>query len=338
LATAQGAGMNRKAVPVLAALIAGLLLMLLVLRGNDGSDSEPGQRLLPDFGSVANDTTMVMIQGPGDEDAITLQRVDDQWTVTSRDNYVADIGKLRQLIIALAEANILEQKTSDPARYERLGVDDPESGGKGTRVTVSGPDFEYAVILGDKTQAKYRYARDAAAAPSYLIDKDPALPASADDWLLPDLVDISAQRIQRVSIAHADGETIVIAIESEEQTDFSVLDIPADRELSYATVANGIGGALASLELEAVRPRIDAPATTTTGFLTWDGLTVTAEIVADGDESWIGFSAATSDVESTATDEIAAINQRLGGWQYRLPDHKKNLLVRRWDDLLKAGE
>jgi hypothetical protein len=338
LAAAPGAGMNRKAVPVLAALIAGLLLMLLVLRGNDGSDVAPGQRLLPDFGAVANDTTMVAIQAPDDSDLVSLQRIDGQWVVSTRDNYAADIGKLRQLIIALAEANILEQKTSDPERYERLGVDDPESGGKGTRVTVSGPDFEYAVILGNRTQGKYRYARDAAVAPSYLVDRDPTLPASADDWLLPDLLDIAAKRVKRVSIAHADGESIVISKDTEEQTDFSVLDIPADRELSYATVANGIGGELASLKLEAVRPRIEAPATTTTVFLTWDGLTVTAEIVADGDESWVGFSAAASDEASAATDEIATINQRLAGWQYQLPDYKADLLVQRWADLLKAAE
>ena len=330
--------MNRKAVPVLAAIIAGLLLMLLVLNGKDGRNNVSGQRLLPDFGAVANDTTMVAIRAPGDDEAVTLQRIDGQWLVSNRDNYAADIGKLRQLIIALAEANILEQKTSDPALYERLGVDDPETGGKGTRVTVTGVDFEYAVILGNKTQGKFRYARDVSAAPSYLVDKDPTLPAAADDWLLPDLFDISAQRVQRVSIVHADGETIVIAKDTEEQTDFSVLDIPNGRELSYATVANGIGGALASLKLESVRPRAEAPSTGTTEFLAWDGLTIRADIVTEGDKSWVSFSAATSEPESASADEAAAINERLGNWQYQLPDYKKNLLLRRWADLLKPAD
>lgn len=329
--------MNRKTVPVLGAIIAGLLLMLLVLRSNDG-ERISGQLLLPDFGPVANDTTSITIRGPEGSDAVTLHRVDEQWLVSSRDNYAADIGKLRQLVIALAEARILEEKTSDPALYEKLGVDDPDSGGKGRRVTVSGADFEYAVILGNSTQGKYRYARDVAAAPSYLIDKDPSLPTTTDDWLLADLLDISAQRIKHVSIAHADGESIVIAKDTEEQTDFSVQDIPTGRELSYATVANGIGGALAGLKLESVRPEVAAPATTTTNFLTWDGLAITAEIVADGDESWIRFSAATSDAESTVTDEVAAINRRLAGWQYQLPDYKKDLLVRHWNDLLKATD
>ncbi|MDH5303917.1 MAG: DUF4340 domain-containing protein [Gammaproteobacteria bacterium] len=327
--------MNRKTVPVLLAIIAGLLLMLLVLRGNEG-ERVSGELLLPNFGPVANDTTSITIQGPEGSDAVALRRVEEQWQVSNRDNYAADIGKLRQLVIALAEARILEEKTSDPALYERLGVDDPESGGKGSRVTVAGADFEYTVILGNQTQGKYRYARDAAAAPSYLLDKDPSLPTTADDWLLADLLDIAAKRVRQVRIAHADGETIVISKDTEEQTDFSVLDMPAGRELSYATVANGIGGALSALKLESVRPGVESPATTTTEFLTWDGLAVTAEIIADGDASWIRFSAATSDAEATATDEAADINRRLAGWQYQLPDYKKDLLVRRWDDLLKA--
>jgi hypothetical protein len=42
---------------------------------------------------------------------------------------------------------------------------------------------------------------------------------------------------------------------------------------------------------------------------------------------------------SVDPDESAAeINARLSGWQYRLPDHKKNLLVRRWEDILKSTD
>lgn len=321
--------MNRRTVPVLVAVIVGLLLMLLVLRGQDGSDA-PGQPLLPDFKAVANDTTRVTILGPDADEALTLERIDDAWVVGTRDNYAADVGKLRPLIIALADASILEEKTSDPALYEKLGLDDPESGGSGSKVTVAGPDFAYAVILGNTTQGKFRYARDAAAAGSYLIDQDPELPLAADDWLLPDLLDIGAARVRQVRIAHADGETIALAKDTQEQTDFSVLDIPAGRELSYATVANGIAGVLGKLQLSDVRRRVAAPAATTVEFDTWDELRISAEIVTDDEDTWVSFTATGGDAE--------AINARLGGWQYQLPEHKTNLLTRRWDDLLKGAD
>lgn len=321
--------MKQKTIPALIAVIVGLLLLLLVLRDKDDGRAS-GQPLLPAFKAVANDTTLVTILGPDSDAPLTLERIDDAWVVGARDNYLADVGKLRQLIIALAEARILEEKTSDPAQYEKLGLDDPQSGGAGSKLTVSGPDFAYAVIFGNKTQGKYRYARDAAAAGSYLIDQDPELPAAAADWLLPELLDIAATRVRRVSIVHADGETIVLAKDTQEQTDFSVLDIPSTRELSYATVANGIAAALGKLQLSDVRARVAAPAATSVEFDTWDELSVSAELVTEDELTWVSFTATGGEAE--------AINARLGGWQYQLPEHKKSLLTRRWDDLLKAAD
>ena len=51
-------------------------------------------------------------------------------------------------------------------------------------------------------------------------------------------------------------------------------------------------------------------------------------------ESAISPIVSTADVEL----EVIDINDRLSGWQYRLPDFKKNLLTRRWDDILKAAD
>ena len=129
---------------------------------------------------------------------------------------------------------------------------------------------------------------------------------------------------------HADGETIVLAKDTQEQTDFSVLDIPSTRELSYATVANGIAAALGKLQLSDVRARVAAPAATSVEFDTWDELSVSAELVTEDELTWVSFTATGGEAE--------AINARLGGWQYQLPEHKKSLLTRRWDDLLKAAD
>ena len=40
---------------------------------------------------------------------------------------------------------------------------------------------------------------------------------------------------------------------------------------------------------------------------------------------------------ASATDsEAEHLMSRLSGWQYEIPGYQKNLLIRRWDDLLKA--
>lgn len=331
--------MTRKTIHVLVAVITGLVLLLFVLRSDDLDDTVvSGAPWLPDFGAVANDIDKLRLSRPSGEEGITIHKDGDAWVVSARDDYPADFGKLRQLIIALANAEVLEEKTSNPDQYAKLGVGDPEDGGKGTKIVVSGPDFSYSVIIGNRAQGKYRYARLADHATSYLIDQDPEIPESVAGWLMPDIIDVDAGQVQRVSISHADGETIVVEKTDQEQTDFDVVEIPEGRELSYATVANGIAGALSGLELTEVRARIDAAPAATVICETWEGLTVSAEVVAEEDSHWVAFSAETTSEDATMSERVADINARVTGWQYQLQDHKKNLLIRRWDDILKTAD
>ena len=68
-------------------------------------------------------------------------------------------------------ANLREQWES-----EKLGVGDPEDGGKGTKVVLSGPGFSYAVVLGESAQGRFRYARVDGEAESSVIDRNPEVP------------------------------------------------------------------------------------------------------------------------------------------------------------------
>jgi hypothetical protein len=288
-------------------------------------------------------------------------------------DYPVDLAKLRQLVIAMSEAKIVEEKTSNPEFYERLGLADPDEGGNGTKVTTSAGEAKTTVIFGETAQGERRYARVADAAPSYLVDRNPELPQAPVQWLEPNVTDVPAGDINRIVISHADGERIELAKGEEEQADYAAVNVPEGRELTYASVGNGIAGALGGLTLEDVRPATGAEASTTTVFTTKDGLEVTVKVsdtvvepsepaapaeptepAADTDdaptadaaeeesapaetevEHWLAISAkATSD---EAKERADAINARVEGWEYRVPAYKAELLTKRWDDLLKPA-
>lgn len=333
--------MNRKLLFSLLGLVVALLGLLAVFElGDRGESGAAGQPFLEGFAENANSVNRLDLRFAGDEPGFSIRRDGDVWVVDARDGYAADFEKLAGLVSSLANARIVEQKTSNPDNYNQLGVDDPASGGSGTGVKLSGEGFSYDVIVGNRAQRTYRYVRVASDATSYLVDQELDLHDSADEWLADEIVDIASDRIRRVSIRHADGETITIEKGSQDDTNFSVADIPEGRELSYESVGNGIAGALAKLSFDEVRKVQTVDSSTATSFETWDGLRVIATVATQEDATWLSFSAEAIPSEAgeepdEQAPEVDEINARLGNWQYRIADYKKNLFVRRWDDILK---
>jgi len=328
--------MNSRSLKYLVAATAALILLLVATEYAGDEAESVDDRLFPELRDRINAATTIRIVRTESDDEIVIRKTDDNWVSTSRSDYPVDIGRIRELLLALADAKLVEQKTARPENYAQLGVDDPANeGSKATRLTIAGDGGnEIDLILGNVAQPGYRYARKFDAAQSWLIDKDPTLPATAADWLLKDVVDVKPGAVRAVTISHPDGERIHIGKESAEQTDFDVADIPDGRELSYPTVANGIAGVLSALKFDDVRAggEFGDDAVTTT-FETFDGDRIEVRSLAEDGADWITLRASSEDGDG---ELAAAINARTEDWQYRIASYKANQLTRRWDDILAA--
>jgi len=353
--------MSRHALRVLAVVVAALVIALVAMEAGERNGSSMGGELLPGMKDRINDIDSVTVTYPGADEIATIHRNDGAWVVEERNGYPADVAALRKLLLAMADATILEPKTSDPERYDRLGVQDPEAEGSvGVRVAASGNGYSAALVIGNSAGPNSRYVRRDGEAGSWLVNADPAPPATVSAWLASELFDVDASRVRSVEIAHADGETVRIAKQDQDDPGFAVLDIPAGRELSYPTVGNSIGGALNDLQIEDVRPAEAAEAVFTSTFETFDGLTVMARGYDVEDGFWMSFEAsaqprpdtgAGASVDGDEQSEPAAaapqadpiadaaqINGRVAGWQFRMPDYKSDQFSRRWSDLLKSED
>lgn len=357
--------MNKSTLRNLAIVLFALVAILIGIEMSErGTDTSGGDLMLPGLKERINDVHSVTVEAPASE-AMTISRASGTWSVSTRADYPAAVGTIRELLLGLADARILEQKTADPARYAALGVRDPEApGSKGVRLTVTGDGFEYGLIVGDTNQGSNRYVRSLGEAASLLVDRALPLPDTVGGWLRTDLIDIDAADVRFARIRHADGETIEIVKSGAEDTEFQVQNIPAGRELSYPTVANGIGSALNDLNLDEVRRAAPGEPSTRAEFETFDGLRISVAVyAADGDSEtdepvWIALNveaepldepsadsvsaeltagAAEEPAGDTAADPVAraATYQRLSGWQFQVADFKANQLSRRWDDILK---
>ena len=309
---------------------------LLVEWSDDSGVPDSGQALFPGLTGALNDVDMVTIERAGEE-TVEVRREGDHWIIAGRLGYPARVADVRSVLLAMADAIVVEPKTANPARHGQLGVTAPEApNSKGIRVTAATSEQTFSVIFGNTAQGSYRYARINEEDQSWLIDQNPEIPQSVGEWLEADIVDIPSTRVQSATITHPDGEVVAVARESEEQTDFTVTDVPTDRELSYPTVANGIAGALNDLDLDDVRVETSASADViVTEFRTFDGLVITASTDRVDGENWLSLVAEAADGDAGAADDINAVTM---GWQFRIADYKANLLTRRWEDILAPVE
>lgn len=334
--------MNRNTLLTLAAVTTALLLIAILVSGPGQQTGESGALLLPDLKSSLNEIDQITIVGKEGRNIASLEKNDTQWTLAERGSYPVDLGKLRQILITLADAIIIEEKTANPEFYDRLGVEDvAQADASGHRIDLRGATVNASIIIGNSNSGTHTFVRRAGEPESWLVS---GLIELADDpvtWLDRDLIDIPATNIASVTITQPDGGVLRVAQPSPEQSGFEVLDLPKDRKLSYEGIAGTIGGALSNLTLENVQSAAGFQSNqldpVVARFETFDGLIVEARSYQSDDSLQVLFSAFVSDSapNTEATTELAdTLTARLAPWVYTLPAHQADQLVSRMDNLL----
>lgn len=283
------------------------------------------QHLLPGLSDDLNSVERLRLVRAGEELVAELARGDSGWVVANRDNYPADLGKVRETLLALADSRLVEEKTSNPEFYERLGVGDVnDAEAVGTRLELTGVGEEpVALIIGDPARnVEGTYARRVGEERSWLVSGVLDLSQAIADWLDTAVIDIPAAQIQSLTIQHPDGETLTLEKADRSAMDFSLAEIPEGRELESQGSANALGGVLAGLQLEDVMSAgslEDAGEVVTLRYQSFDGLVVEAEAFQQDERRLLRFTGVSYDEaqarrflevpeedEAVADEEVAA--------------------------------
>lgn len=243
-----------------------------------GDGAQVAKPVLPELRDHLNEVSAITFTGAGDKPIATLERGEHGWAVKEK-SYSADPAKLREFLLKLSDATLIEGKTSNDKRYAELGVEDIKAAdAKGVMVALTGLPKPTQLIVGNyNTRAGGTFVRRAGDAQSWLAKGNLIIDKNVSNWLDKALADIPATRIKEVLLTGADGKKVRAYKEQPSDANFKVADVPKGRELAGDFAANGLGTVLAGLRFDDVFAAKDAapPAdgkTSKAHIVSFDGL------------------------------------------------------------------
>jgi hypothetical protein len=310
---------------LIALLVAALLLLaagLWLARDGTRREDAAGKLVFAELKPAINEVTEIRIK-KGDGAAVTLRRGDAGWTVAER-GYTADAGRIRKLLLDVADLKSLEEKTREAANYAKLGVEDATSPTAGsTLLEIAGPKATWSLLVGKQDTPRSGFVRVASQPVSLLASPLITLDVDPKSWLDRQVLDIAAKQVQSVAITPVSGPNYTVKRERNDQPNLALVDIPAGAAVASPAAPNGAADALVALTFTDVRKASGTAATVKADYQLFDGKAFSLAGFREGDRAFIAASGA------------ADLTQRLAGWEFEIPTWKFVQIFKPRADLLQ---
>jgi hypothetical protein len=280
-----------------------------------------GSSLLPSLAAELNTVSSMSVRKGSPTPTVTVHKQGEQWTVAERADYPADTPKLRKLLLALSDAKIREEKTSNPANYAIIGVEDPlKPGASGAQIELVAQDGKHELIIG-KPVGNGNFVRRAGEKTSYVIEPAIFLETEPRFWIDTKLLDLPADKIQSIENKPATGPAYSMhrtpvendktaasgnappavpasaaapsPAATEAPAKFVLDTVPAGRQAADQQTLASAASLLSNLTIDEVSAagEIDFSKPSTVSVTLTDGSVVTVTGVVIGDKHWIQVSA-----------------------------------------------
>jgi hypothetical protein len=276
--------------------------------------------LLPGLSQDLARITTVTIRRGAATPNVQLHRVGETWTVAERGDYPADVAKLRRLLLSLADARRVEQKTSNPANYAQLGVDDPGAPAAiGTEIGIVDGGGKHALIVG-KAIGNGSFVRPADSATSWIVE--PAISVETDPhyWIDATLIDLPAAEIANVAVTPDTGPAYVLHRTAPATVSFALAAVPTGRTAQDPTALGDVTRAFANLTADDVAPAatIDFSHASKVQVTLTGGDVISISGAQVGEQRWLA-------LDST---QNAALQAKFRGHAYSVPRYRYEQLFR----------
>jgi len=298
------------------------------------------ETFLPGLAGEIRDA-VVRIHVAGKKGSFDVLRTQSGWVLPQRQNYPAAFDQVQKTLVGLAGLETVEPKTSRPDWFHFVDLDAPPRG-NGTEISVyDGSGHALAsVILGKSEElgdAVGLFARRSGDNQSWLVRSVFEPKSDPGDWMDKTAISIDRARIQQVEVTPVTGPAYTVRREKPSDPDFKPTSLPRGRELSNDAAGDTVAAALTGFTFDDVKPAkaFDFSKAWKHVTRTFDGLTVTANVIQQGPDTWASLAASADSVSPDAQQEMREINAHAGPWAYKLPAYKGQQFMTTQESLLK---
>jgi len=304
-----------------------------------------GAGLVP--GLAAQASRLARIEIKQGEKSLTLARDKEVWSLADRGGYPAKPEAVRALLIKLAGAELVESKTRNKDRYALLELEDPaakEAKSRLLRLLDDKGGVIAEAVIGKKRFDAFggnksgTYVRKPGDAQTWLSNADLDVSLNVRDWVQAGVLDVPAPKIAKVTVEIPGEQPLVIARDSGDATKYALVGLPEGKKLKEGAGIDAIVRAVGNIDLEDVRKSAAAapPGDVSVAKIEADGgLAVTLRMRKEGEDTWVSLEATGS--EGDAKKSSDDITKRTQGWEYKVPAHKAQSILKRRADLFEAS-
>ncbi|MDH5328078.1 MAG: DUF4340 domain-containing protein [Gammaproteobacteria bacterium] len=258
------------------------------MKSNAVSNKAAGKALFPALSANVNKVQEVEITKG--KNIINIQRKDNTWQVVQKDGYTANLSKIKETILKLAEFKTLEAKTKKQDNFGKLNVEDPTvDSAKSILVTLKGENNTTmaALVVGKQLSGSVTavggektYVRKMGEDQVWLVAGGLLIDDLAIDWMDEQIMDIPDSRISKIVITPPKGKPVTIVKNKPEDKEFMLMDLPKNKELKSTGELTQTARLLQGLRMKDVSKaeKVDMSTNpnTKTDIYTFDGLVISA--------------------------------------------------------------
>lgn len=298
--------MNNKTISIFLAVTVIVVIAAIVAVNKEQKavvNDQAGNQLFPGLEAKVNDVAKIEITKGSDH--VTIQRADNNWQIAEKDNYPADLAKIKEVVMKIAAFTTVEAKTKKAENYGKLNVEDPtQEDTKSIQVSLKdGSNNELAnVIVGRMETGSFTtvgqdktYVRKANDPQVWLVKGGLVVDEAASDWATEEILNIESSRVKKVEIIHDGKKQVIIDKEKPGNGDFMLANIPKGKEPKSQSGLAQVARAMEKLRMLDVQNakgfEFPEGKTITTELQTFDGLVVTAKTLKQSGNYLTNFSA-----------------------------------------------